>query len=264
MRKIYFLILPIILLFISCGQDILYHSLSEREANEIAVILDQYGIRSDKIPDEVRGRGMVFNIVVSRGDRSRSLEILNEKGLPRETPAGIHEIFGSSSLIPTITEERAKYQAAIQGEIERTLLGMHNVISARVHLVLPDMDGLDISSGKIIPKASVFVKYYQGLQQAAVFTETDIKNIVAGSVLELKPDNVNVVLQRVQPADISAPASDTISFLFFRIAPESKRNMQIGLIIVLSVLFLMIFVIIVLFTKIKELKTSLNIIKYKK
>lgn len=266
MKKTFIFIISafVFLMLVSCGQEVLYHGLTEREANEIIVILEQNGISSKKIMDESQKKSLVFNIVVSPEDKSRSLEVLRENGLPRINPVGIYDVFSSSSLIPTITEEKAKYQMAMQGEIEKTLLQMQNVISARVHIVIPDAGNLESRSSAIVPKASVFVKYHQGLQQSSSFTEKDIQNIVAGSVLDLTPGNINVVLQRVQLIEGTTAATNYTRFLFFNIAPESKKGMQISLVAVLIILFILAFSVVILYIKTKELKTSLSIIKSKK
>lgn len=261
----FFVVLALaIMFFISCGNAVLYHGLSEREANEILVILEQNGIIAEKIIDESQKKVMVFNIVVPRDDKNQALEIMKEKGLPRVKPVGIHDIFSGSSLIPTITEEKAKYQMAIQGEMEKTLLEMQNVISARVHIVMREADSIDQQSQSFTPKAAVFLKYYQGLQQNPLFTEKDIQNLVAGSVQDMSPGDVTVVLQRVQPIEAGQASPRYADFLYFKLAPESKKSMQISLIIVISIVFILLFSIVILFLKMKELKTSLSIIKSKK
>ncbi len=254
----------LLMMFVSCGNTVLYHGLSERGANEILVILEQNGIAGEKVLDETQKKIMLFNIVVAKSDKNQALEILKEKGLPRINPVGMNEMFSGSSLIPTITEEKAKYQIAMQGEIEKTLLQMQNVISARVHLVIPDADNVEQQNEPAIAKASVFLKYYQGLQQTPMFTEKDVQNIVAGAVLELTPGNVTVVLQRIQPVEVSQSSPKYTSFMFYNIAPESKKSMQITLVIILSVVFILLFAIVIMFLKIKDLKTSLSIIKTKK
>ena len=93
-----------------------------------------------------RARAARFTLRVARGDGARALDLLRALGLPREPRHGFSETYGQPSLIPTASEERARYVDALAGEIERTLESVDGVVSARVHLVLEEADPLAVDA----------------------------------------------------------------------------------------------------------------------
>src|SRR5215831_2508071 len=106
----------------ACSTNIL-HGIDERAANDAARALERAGIGVEKVPEEAggAGAGARFTVKVARGDGARALDLLRALGLPREARHGFSETYGQPSLIPTASEERARYVDALAGEIERTL-----------------------------------------------------------------------------------------------------------------------------------------------
>ena len=94
--------------------------------------------------------------------RARSIS-LRALGLPHDKRRGFAETYGQPSLIPTPSEERARYLDATAGEIERTLETVDGVVSARVHLVLEEADPLAVDAKpKSAARAAVLLKARPG------------------------------------------------------------------------------------------------------
>src|SRR3954462_15806677 len=141
-----------------CTTNIL-HGIDERSANEATAALERAGIGAEKMPDEgasaggapgktpVRpGGGTTYTIRVARADGTRAVDLLRALGLPHDRRRGFAETYGQPSLIPTPSEERARYVDALTGGIERTLESAAGVVSARVHLVLEENDPLAVDA----------------------------------------------------------------------------------------------------------------------
>lgn len=169
------------------------HGLDERAANEVVTSLERGGISASKSRDEGGGdRGSDgFVVSVAKSDVVRSMELLHSLGLPRGRREGFGEVYKQSGLLPTPTEERAKYLEALSGEIVRTLETVDGVVSARVHLVLPEPDPLAVEGKPRVPaQAAVLVKTRSS---AAPIAEPDVRKLVAGAVPGLDPAAVAVV-----------------------------------------------------------------------
>ena len=124
----------------ACSANIL-HGVDERSANEATAALERAGIGAEKLPDEGAAAGSRRRPTPSGWrtptERARSTSCARS-GLPHDRRRGFAETYGQPSLIPTPSEERARYVDALAGEIERTLESADGVISARVHLVLEE------------------------------------------------------------------------------------------------------------------------------
>ena len=116
------------------------HNLEEAAADEIVVSLEKAGIAAAKAPDEISGEDGRFVVTVSQDELARSLELLQNLGLPRADRAGLGETYATPSLVPSATEERARFLEAMTSDLENTLETIDGVISARVHVVLEERD----------------------------------------------------------------------------------------------------------------------------
>ena len=100
---------------------------------------------------------------IARHDAGKALDLLRSLGLPRDRRHGFAEVYGQPSLIPTPSEERARYLEALGGEIERTLETADGVVSARVHLVLEETDPLAVEAKpRTAARAAVLLKVRGG------------------------------------------------------------------------------------------------------
>ncbi len=103
------------------------------------------------------------------------------------------EIIDQQSFGATSFDRQVKYQIALQGELERSIMTISGVRAARVHLTLPKYTYY-VRGEMAEPRASVLVV----LQPGQDLTQNQIKGImelVAGAVEGIKLENVKVVDQ---------------------------------------------------------------------
>jgi type III secretion protein J len=217
----------VVLALVGCSTPI-RHGLDEPAANEVVTALERTGIGAEKLRDDASGP-TAFVVRVSSDDAVRALDTLHALGLPRGQRTGFAEIYGQPSLVPTATEERARYLEALSGEIERTLETVDGVVSARVHLVMEESDALE-TRPRVPARAAVLLKTRPDLAQ---LKEAEVQKLVAGSVPGLAPAAVAVVST---PAAQARPAGDLAPVGPLRVSPGT-RSLLIGtLVTVLGVL----------------------------
>lgn len=195
-----------------CGVE-LEHGLDERQANEVASVLESAGIAADKVPED--NNANVYKIVVPRAESGRAFSLLEARDLPRRAMRGLSDTFSGGTLLPSPVEDRARYAAALAVELERSLEEIPGVVSARVHLALPAEEPLVGEAARARPTASVLLK----TQHALSLGDADIKKLVAGAVHDLSPSDVGVVVAGAT-IDTSAPPLDRVGPL--RVARESR------------------------------------------
>ncbi len=208
-------VLAILMLCAGCGVE-LEHGLDERQANQVAALLESQGISADKAPEE--GQAGTYKITVPRSDAPRAFSILDAHDLPRRGEKGLAESFPSGGLLPSAVEERARLGAALSAELEHTLEGLPGVTSARVHLALPESDPLAGEGARPRPTASVLLKTTQPLP----VPDSDLRKLVAGAVHGLQPADVSVVIAGV-PAPAPAVAFEQVGPV--RVAHESRATL---------------------------------------
>lgn len=173
-------------LFLAGCQSELYSNLQEREVNEMISVLSSNGIEASRTSD---GKGK-FGITVDRSDFSTAIAKLSEKGLPREDFGSLGKVFNSEKLVSTPFEERARFMHALNQELSDSITRINGVVSARVHLMVPEASPFD--KQRTPPRASVFIYQEAGTDlRSAVPT---IKNLITNSLENLEYANVEVAL----------------------------------------------------------------------
>jgi type III secretion protein J len=184
-------------LLAACADQELYSQLSERQANEMVALLRGHGIEADKQSQEGH-----FSITTSRGEFAEAMRLLNAQGYPRESFDTMGKVFKKEGFVSSPLEERARLQHAMSQEISNTIASIDGVVTARVHLVVPERNPL---IDKPQPAAAaVFIKYRPDVDLSAQVPQ--IKALVVNSIEGLSYDNVTVALF---PADgvPAAPAA---------------------------------------------------------
>jgi len=194
------------------------HGLDESAANEVVAALERAGIGAEKLRDEAAG-ATGFIVRVADEDAVRALDLLHALGLPRGRRSGFAEVYAQPSLVPTVTEERARYVEALSAEIERTLESVEGVVAARVHLVMAEVDPLSVDGKPRVPaQAAVLLKAHPGLPP---IEEADVQKLVAGSVPGLAPAAVAVVVTAAPEGPASGlPPLEVVGPL--RMSPGSR------------------------------------------
>lgn len=227
------------------------HGLEELEANEILVVLEAKGMSGDKIKEE--GRVVAYTVTVPESDARDAMRILTANRYPRPKPNGLKEVYvGNGGLIPTKSEEKAKFLMAIQGDIERKLMRLPGIQIASVTVVMPDKDIVrDLDTPPPPPTASVAIVYNAFDDRGtSLISQDDVQKLVAGSVEDLKPQNVTVVMKKNDPAklvDIFADggavgtAVTSTTVMGIKVADDraaSKVKVLIGIFMMVSVITL--------------------------
>jgi type III secretion protein J len=177
------------LLWAGCETTI-QSGLSEGQANEVLVALQQGGIGADKDRDEGRRGAPSWRVTVPSDDTAQALEVLRAHNLPRAAAPGLHEVFGEGSLVPTATEERGRYAVALAGELSRSIETIDGVLSARVHVAIPDARDFTLDAEPRSARASVLIRH-RGDDEP--YEPEAIQALVAGAVDGLSEEHVSVV-----------------------------------------------------------------------
>ncbi len=188
------------LLLLSACKVELFSGLGEHEANDMMAALLRRGIPAEKAP----GLEGTYVLMVEEARFAEAVELLKMQGFPREPFASIGEVFKKEGLISSPLEERVRFVYALSQELSATLSEIDGVLSARVHVVLPDNA---LSTGKIVPSsAAVFIRH---LAEAPVDELVpQIKMLVTNSIEGLAYDKVSVVLFPVEvPPELERPVA---------------------------------------------------------
>lgn len=173
--------------------------LGESDANRVVVALGEANIGATKHTDpHAEGR---FLVEVPATDVARALQTLQQRGLPSPESAGILASLGESGLVASKTSEHARLVVGTAGELERSLRELDGVLSARVHLAVPESDPLLAEETPKFATASVLVRHRGATPPIAA---TEVQRLVAGAVAGLQHDHVAVVMQPVPMSEADA------------------------------------------------------------
>ena len=138
-----------------------------------------------KIPFQLSADGKSISVPAEQLDAAR----LQVAGSKTQSGRMGFEIFDKASWGQTEFDEKVNYQRALEGELERTIMTMGGVKSARVHLVMAtESVFLDREQGA---KASVMLKLgSNGLTREQAGS---LQRLVAGAVSGLKPTDVAII-----------------------------------------------------------------------
>src|SRR5882672_12027833 len=175
----------LVLLLGACSRQELYSQLSERSANEMVAVLRSSGIDSEKQSHDGQ-----FSVATASADFAQAVRTLSAQGYPRETYDSMGKIFKREGFVSSPLEERARLLHAMSQEISNTLTNIDGVVTARVHLNIPEKNPL---ADKPQPaSAAVFIKHRPDRNLSAQITQ--IKALVVNSIEGLAYDNVTVAL----------------------------------------------------------------------
>lgn len=168
MRKYYFVLLVTLLASMGCD-EILYHGLSEQQANEILVALADRGIDAQKLQD-----GSLWNVVTEKEQLGNALLVLRRYRLPRLELVSEGE---ATSFLSGREEREYRRERQISRNLENTLMALPEIVEARVHLALSTRTPLGIDPVTRVASASVLLVHQTG----AVVDLNAVKSIVSGA-----------------------------------------------------------------------------------
>jgi type III secretion protein J len=202
------LLLLVAAAFAAAGcQTAVLHGLSEQDTNEVIAALQDQGILASKEPDNAEAG--TWKVVVPRKDANRVWSVLQGYRLPSTRGRRVQDVFGKSKLLTGPLEEKALYLEALQGEIAHTLESASGVVSARVHVAIPEPDLSGQTSHEV--KASVMLEYHPDPSGRPPLREDEVRGVVASGVNDLKPENVSVVMKPI----LLVRAQQTYDFVAF-------------------------------------------------
>jgi len=159
----------------------LYADLDPEDARQTAQILSQA-----QIPFDTTANGTGIRVPADQLDKARLATAA--KGGVKSGRLGF-EIFDKPNWVGSEFDEQVNYQRALEGELEHTVGSLNDIVSARVHLVMPH-DSL-FREQERPAKASVVIKLRH---RSLADGEADaIRNLVASAVDGLIPDRVVLV-----------------------------------------------------------------------
>ncbi|WP_417781164.1 flagellar basal-body MS-ring/collar protein FliF [Stutzerimonas xanthomarina] len=132
-------------------------------------------------------------ILVREDQLSRARMLLAAKGVKVALPAG-YELFDKEEPLGTSQfVQDVRLKRSLEGELARTVMSLKGVQHARVHLAQEENSSFVVSK-RAPTKASVMLQLEPGYKLGADQVGA-IVNLVAGSVPNLKPEDVGVVDQ---------------------------------------------------------------------
>ncbi|WP_186391191.1 MULTISPECIES: flagellar basal-body MS-ring/collar protein FliF [unclassified Pannonibacter] len=159
----------------------LYSDLSLEDSSAIINSLEQQAI-----PFELRREGST--IMIPQEQIARVRMRLAENGLPTGGSIG-YEIFDrSDTLGATSFIQNINHLRAMEGELARTIRSIDRIVSARVHLVIPERQLFQRDARP--PSASIAVKVRGSLGAGEIRA---IQHLVAAAVDGLTPERVSIV-----------------------------------------------------------------------
>ena len=207
----WFFWLPFLFLLAACSQKAtIVSNVQESQANEVILKLEEHGIETEKIQNKE-----AVSVSVQKEDMSRAMELLHEWGLPKKLNNNLGSIFKKDGLISSPLEERARYVYALSQELEQSLGKIDGVITARVHVVLPETDRFGTLNQQA--SASVLIKHRRDVVMSRYITQ--IKKFVLNSIPGLTLDHISVTTFVSQNKDMvqgheeyigKSPTTDTV------------------------------------------------------
>ena len=214
-------LLCLILLIALSGCEVeLYSGLQEREGNDVLAVLLTHDIPATKI----LGKGNIVSIMVDEADVATAIELLRRNGFPRDQFASLGDIFQKQGLISSPLEERIRYVYGLSQTVSETLSQIDGVLTARVHIVLPEERPLEQTAKPA--SASVFIKYRPGMGIEEMIP--NMKMIVQNSIEGLSYEKIAVALfpaQDIATTSIDGPPLSDI--LGLRIARDSLGQLTV-------------------------------------
>jgi type III secretion protein J len=189
---------PLALLLLAACQEELQRDLSSPQAQELL-----WALRAEGIDAQAQGQDRV-TVSAPAPQAPAARLVMAARGLPRRDPEGLRALLEDRPLLPSPQQERLRHQAALGGELERSLMALDGVLDARVHLNLPDPGprARPLDQPALAPSAAVLLKVHP---DARLPPPEELQGLIAASTQGLQPAQVTLVLQRAALPAAPAP-----------------------------------------------------------
>lgn len=178
-------VVVMLLLFVSWATQpemkTLYSGMEASDAQALSSKLAARNIKAKISPD-----GTAVSVPADKLDAAR-MEVASQQ--PARTGRMGFEIFDQPTWASSDFHEQVNFQRAVEGELERTIQTLDDVVGARVHLAVPEPS--IFNERNLEAKATVVLKLKRGTISQA--TQEAIARLVAGAVQKLRPENVAVI-----------------------------------------------------------------------
>lgn len=249
LRHLFLLTVALVPFFLSSCDTAatIINNVSERDANEIIVLLAGKGISAQKIaaPKSTTGGGsaeQLWDISVSASHLTEAISMLNQAGLPRQKSTTLLDLFGSQGLVPSDMQDKIRYQEGLSEQLATTIRKMDGVLDANVQITFPQTD----EDQKKALTASVYVKY-RGMADTPGLLVTKIKRLVSSSLPGLTIENVSVVTDKASYAETfsqlqgcSSEVKSYVSIWSIILAKESVLRFRVIFYAFLIVIFILL------------------------
>ncbi len=180
-------IIILVVAIAGCKVD-LYNDISEKEANEMIALLLSDGIGCDRMP----GNEGLWIVRTDKKHLARAVTILKDNGYPKDKFDSMGDVFKKEGLVTSPLEDRIRFIYALSQELSQTISYIDGILTARVHVVLPE-NNPNTYIEKIQPSsAAVFIKYQDTVDISARIPL--IKELVVNSIEGLTYDKVTLAL----------------------------------------------------------------------
>jgi flagellar M-ring protein FliF len=152
------------------------------------------------ITEELKNRQVTDYVIDDKGIKVPTDKVLNlrlqlaQEGLPSHGHIG-WEQFDNQDFTRTEFEQNINKMRAIQGELGRTISSIKGIISARVHIVMPEKALFEEDQKE--PTAAIYLKTYRNAKLTAKQIN-GITHMVSRSVEGLRPEKVTIIDHRGQ------------------------------------------------------------------
>lgn len=182
--------------FLRTTYQTLFTNLRMSDASAIVVEMDR-----KKIPYRLADGGTTILVPSGMVDGAR-LDLMGGN-MSLKSNVGF-ELFNKADLGLTDFAQKINYQRALQGELERTIMTLDGVDTARVHLSLGE-DRL-FRDDQVAPKASVTIRMTKG-RHLLEGTSLGVRRLVAAAVPKLDASDVVILDEEGQTVDLASQPS---------------------------------------------------------
>jgi len=165
--------------------EVLFPQLS---ATQAAAVLKQLSLSNISFTQEQNGQN--FRISVDEDRLEEAKNLLAVRGIPAGGAQGYELLDESQTLGVTEFDKRIRYLRALSGELERAVMQLDAVETAKVQIVLPEQRLFAVTQPPVT--ASILIRRVHGadINDDIVFS---IIQYIANAVENLQPENVSVI-----------------------------------------------------------------------